>query len=337
MTKRIGSSKIKSVKTLNRSKKRSIAGLIIIVTLCIGLKGWDAVSYIDDRFLPESEEIIRIYNTETKQLMQISLESYLVGVVAAEMPVSFHPEALKAQAVAARTFTKYRIQHPNPNVTTLHQDAQITTNTGTCQAWIDDATQKARWGSQYTKWREKIIQAVSETAGEVLCYENMLIEPLYHASCGGGYTEAAEDVWGNVKPYLTSVACYHPVDKHSEEKIELSLAAFSKQMKVPMTQAVLASFPEQNLFQITQRTASNRVKEVRIGEERYSGTVVRSALGLKSTLFECELKNDTLVFTTNGYGHGVGMCQYGADYYAQLGYDYRQILQHYYPGTCLIK
>lgn len=330
MTIRIRTLQIKQqiVKRRKRRKFLFLAAMILCAAVSMNL-----IANRTAENLPRSGQMIRVYNVETDTLMELDLETYLVGVVAAEMPASFEPEALKAQAVAARTFAINRMLHPNQKVTALHPKAHITTSPETCQAWIDDAVQKERWGTAYETWREKIVQAVWQTKGEVLCCEGTLIEPVYHASCGGGLTEAAVDVWGNAKPYLVSVACNHPADPHSNETITISLQELIKRLDLPDTVTAGKMYGDTEYMQIAQRTTSNRVKEVRIGTEMIRGGELRSALGLKSTLFDWEIYGETIVFTTNGYGHGAGMCQHGADYYATQGYTYRQILQHYYPGT----
>ena len=291
--------------------------------------------------LPESEEpelysgrTVQVYNMETAQLMTLDLEQYLTGVVAAEMPASFDVEALKAQAVAARTFTVSRMANPNPHVTALDSHAQLSTNPQTCQAWISDAEQKKRWGKNYKDYHRKIVQAVSETAGEVLRYDGVLIEPLYHASCGGGCTEDAEEVWGNAKPYLVSVACNHSTDPHTGAQTTMSLQQMEQKMGVDGVAAV-GNFGD--FMQLLSSTASDRVKSLRIGNETFSGTQLRSALGLKSSLVSWKIDGDEITFTTNGYGHGVGLCQYGANYYAEQNNTYQQILSRYYPGTQLSK
>lgn len=288
--------------------------------------------FSDDQSL-YSGTTICVYDTEKDKLMQLDLEEYLVGVVAAEMPAAFEPEALKAQAVAARTFAVNRMLHPHANVTALHPDAHITTSPETCQAWIDEATQKERWGSSYVQWHNKIEQAVSETAGEVLYYNGALIEPVYHASCGGGYTEDAEAVWGSARPYLVSVACNHPADSHSNEVTTIGLQEFSDKLHLPDAVAAGTMIGNGSYMEVVHRTASGRIKEVRIGGTVYRGSALRSALGLKSLLLDWTIQGDTIVFTTNGYGHGVGMCQHGANYYAEQGNDYRRILGHYYSDA----
>ena len=272
--------------------------------------------------------MINVYNTETEKLMQLEMETYIAGVVAAEMPASFELDALKAQAVAARTFALKRMNVPNSNIKTLHSDAQISTSPATCQAWISDAEQRKRWGKDYAKWHQKIIQAVTETAGEVLCYDGVLIDPVYHASCGGGATESAEYVWGNAKPYLVSVPCNHPADQHSGVTMAISQAELMEKLDLQSNAVnVIAE----------ERTPSNRLKTMLVGDNAIQGSELRNALGLKSTLIDWRIVGNQMIVTTNGYGHGAGMCQNGANYYAQLGYNYQQILQHYYRGAVVQK
>jgi stage II sporulation protein D len=275
-----------------------------------------------------SSQMINVYNTETEKLMQLEMETYIAGVVAAEMPASFELDALKAQAVAARTFALKRMNTPNSNVTALYPKAQITTSPATCQAWISDDEQRERWGKDYIKWHQKIIQAVTETAGEVLCYDGVLIDPVYHASCGGGATESAEYVWGNAKPYLVSVPCNHPADQHSGVTMAISQAELMEKLDLQSNAVnVIAE----------ERTPSNRLKTMLVGDNTIRGSELRNALGLKSTLIDWLIIGDQMIVTTNGYGHGAGMCQNGANYYAQRGYNYQQILQHYYRGAVVQK
>ncbi len=320
-----------------RKKRRSRLTWVMVLLCGVFLYG---ISGVVER-LPESGEpelysgrTVQVYNMETAQLMTLDLEQYLTGVVAAEMPASFDVEALKAQAVAARTFTVSRMANPNPHVTALDSRAQLSTNPQTCQAWISDAEQKKRWDKKYKEYHRKIVQAVSETAGEVLRYDGTLIEPLYHASCGGGRTEDAEEVWGNAKPYLVSVACNHSTDPHTGAQATMSLQQMGQKLGVDGAAAV-GNFGD--FMQLLSSTASDRVKILRIGNETFSGTQLRSALGLKSSLVSWEIDGDEITFTTNGYGHGVGLCQYGANYYAEQNNSYQQILSRYYPGTQLSK
>ena len=334
---RILVTKIKSPQTKKRKRKKKQRermtwfGIVLCAVILYG-----AASLVD--LLPEPEpelysnRTVQVYNMETGELMPLDLEQYLVGVVAAEMPASFDSEALKAQAVAARTFTVSRMISPHPNVTALNSLAQISTSPATCQAWISEEEQKKRWGSQYKEYHRKVVQAVADTAGEVLRYEGILIEPVYHASCGGAYTEDAQDVWGNAKPYLVSVNCAHATDPHTQTKNSMTLATMAQ--KLNLSEAVPAVFSG-SYMQLVSSTGSNRVREIRIGDQLFTGDELRSALNLKSSLISWYISGNEITFVTDGYGHGVGMCQYGANYHAECGEDYRQILSRYYTGTQL--
>ena len=315
-------------KTLTKRSVGHNRNIIIILLICASIRCGDYIISEEIIHNKASSQMINVYNTETEKLMQLEMETYIAGVVAAEMPASFELDALKAQAVAARTFALKRMNVPNSNIKTLHSDAQISTSPATCQAWISDDEQRERWGKDYTKWHQKIIQAVTETAGEVLCYDGVLIDPVYHASCGGGATESAEYVWGNAKPYLVSVPCNHPADQHSGVTMAISQAELMEKLDLQSNAVnVIAE----------ERTPSNRLKTMLVGDNTIRGSELRNALGLKSTLIDWLIIGDQMIVTTNGYGHGAGMCQNGANYYAQLGYNYQQILQHYYRGAVVQK
>ena len=315
-------------KTLTKRSVGHNRNIIIILLICASIRCVDYIISEEIIHNKASSQMINVYNTETEKLMQLEMETYIAGVVAAEMPASFELDALKAQAVAARTFALKRMNVPNSNVKALHSDAQISTSPTTCQAWISDDEQRERWGKDYTKWHQKIIQAVTETAGEVLCYDGVLIDPVYHASCGGGATESAEYVWGNAKPYLASVPCNHPADQHSGVTMAISQAELMEKLDLQSNAVnVIAE----------ERTPSNRLKTMLVGDNAIQGSELRNALGLKSTLIDWRIVGNQMIVTTNGYGHGAGMCQNGANYYAQLGYNYQQILQHYYRGAVVQK
>ena len=323
---------VKCIQPLRKTlTKRSVGhnrNIIIILLICASIRCGDYIISEEIIHNKASSQMINVYNTETEKLMQLEMETYIAGVVAAEMPASFELDALKAQAVAARTFALKRMNVPNSNVKALHSDAQISTSPTTCQAWISDDEQRERWGKDYTKWHQKIIQAVTETAGEVLCYDGVLIDPVYHASCGGGATESAEYVWGNAKPYLVSVPCNHPADQHSGVTMAISQAELMEKLDLQSNAVnVIAE----------ERTPSNRLKTMLVGDNAIRGSELRNALGLKSTLIDWRIVGNQMIVTTNGYGHGAGMCQNGANYYAQLGYNYQQILQHYYRGAVVQK
>ncbi len=329
--------RIKSPKTekmRRKKKRRSRMAWLGILVCAVALYG--VSSMMDLLPVPEPElnsgRTVQVYNMETRELMALDVEQYLVGVVAAEMPAGFDEEALKAQAVAARTFTVSRMISPSPKVQELHSLAQLSTSPETCQAWISEEEQKNRWGRNYRRYHRKIVQAVADTAGEVLRYDGILIEPVYHASCGGGSTEAAENVWGSFRPYLSSVACNHADDPHTRTKTSMTLETMAQKLQLPDAVPAMTSG---EYMQLISSTASNRVDKIQIGGKTFTGSQLREALNLKSSLISWQITGEEITFITNGYGHGVGMCQYGADYYAKQGNDYRQILNRYYPGAQL--
>jgi len=280
---------------------------------------------------------IKLYDHQTGKVLELGLEEYVVGVVAAEMPASFGIEALKAQAVAARTYVVKRLQVPDPRVKEKSPEAHITSDPNINQAWISDAEMRKRWGQwNYAANKKKIIQAVEETAGKVVVYKGQLIDPSYHASCGGNGTENSGDVWKYQIPYLTRVSCNNHPEANHEEVIAMNIKDFSAKLDVKMS-AVPASkiFGYTQALQVKEKTASGRVKLVTFGGQVFTGSELRSRLGLKSTLLEWKIEGEIIKLMTRGYGHGVGMCQHGAGAMAKEGKTYQQILSHYYQGTSL--
>lgn len=254
----------------------------------------------------------------------VELEEYLVGAVLGEMPASFAPEALKAQAVAARTYAWKAAMTGS-----RHPDGSVCGNYTCCQAYISPESYLDRGGLQRNV--DKVRSAVRATAGQVLTYGGELIEATYF-SCSGGRTEDAVAVWGSDFPYLRSV------ESPGEEGAAwfTDEAVFSRQA---LEAALGISLPEDpgDWFGEMTHTAGGGVETVRIGDRLFPGTKVRSLLGLRSTAFSVTAEGDTALFTTRGYGHRVGMSQYGADAMASAGADYAEVLEHYYPGTELVQ
>ena len=253
----------------------------------------------------------------------MDLEEYLVGAVLGEMPASFEQEALKAQAVAARTYAWKACLTSG-----RHPDGSVCGNYACCQAYISPEKYLEQGGLQRNV--EKIRSAVDATAGQVLTYEGELIEATYF-SCSGGRTEDAVAVWGSDVPYLVSV------ESPGEEGAAwfTDEAVFSRQELESVLGISLSQEPD-DWFGETTYTAGGGVETIRIEDRLFPGTKLRSLLGLRSTAFSVRMEGDLAVFTTRGYGHRVGMSQYGADAMACSGADYTQILAHYYPGTELV-
>ncbi len=320
-----------------RKRLRFLSALIIFVILLVAVT-WGISLFLEDEgkiYIKGDITKVRVLNHQTNELMYLGLEEYLVGVVAAEMPASFPEEALKAQAVAARTYAVKRLQVPDPRIKNLNQNADLSTNPALNQAWISSEEMKNRWGVwEYRTYKKKIVRAVQETVGEVLVYQGQLIDPVYHSSCGGGRTENSEDVWKFKIPYLRSVACVDHQDRYRETVHIIDLAQLDKALGTSLQSIPVSKLQTgKNYIQVMERTGTGRVKTVRFGNTMISGTELRSKLGLASTWFDWQVKGESILFVTRGNGHGVGMCQYGAKALAEQGKDYRQILTHYYTGV----
>ena len=257
-----------------------------------------------------------------EEVQEEDLDAYLVGVVLGEMPTDFAPEALKAQSVAARTYAwKAYITGGK------HHDGSVCTQSGCCQAYIDPQQYLEQGGS--LEGLVKVRQAVAATSCLVLSYQGELIEATYF-SCSGGQTEDAVAVWGTDYPYLQSVESPGEEDAvHYEDVLTYSLQQFQDALGI-----VLSDPPEQWFSQV-EYTNGGGIASVNIGGQSYTGTQLRSLLGLPSTRFSIQVVSDTVTITTNGYGHRVGMSQYGADAMAVNGSSFQEILAHYYPGTTL--
>lgn len=261
---------------------------------------------------------ILLQQGETTQILE--LDDYLTGVLLAEMPASFHEEALKAQAVASRTFAWKA--HENGG---KHGDGSVCGDPGCCQAYRTGADYLLKGGTE--ERLEKVRQAVAQTSGIVIVYEDSLIEATYFA-CSGGKTEQALAVWGTDYPYLQSV------DSPGEEEAAHYADHFTVNLDDICRALGLTQGEEITVGEIT-RTDGDGVEYMEIGGEVFSGTELREKLGLRSTAFDLAIEGDLVLVNTKGYGHRVGMSQYGAEAMAQNGSTWQEILQHYYPGTQL--
>lgn len=260
---------------------------------------------------------------EESDRVSMDMEQYLVGVVLAEMPASFEPEALKAQAVAARTYTSKAIQTGGK-----HGDGSLCVESTCCQAYMDEETFLSRGGTQTDL--NKVRKAVWSTAGQVMIYEGALIEATYF-SCSGGRTENAVEVWGTEYPYLVSVES--PGEEEAAYYREEVL--FSPEEMALLLNRELTG-PVKDWFEQVVYTEGGSVSAAVICGKTYTGTQLRSILGLRSAAFSVDILDETICITTKGYGHRVGLSQYGADAMAVKGSGYEEILAHYYPGTEIV-
>ena len=249
----------------------------------------------------------------------LPLNQYLTCVLLAEMPASFHPEALKAQAVAARTYTWKAFTTGGK-----HGDGSICTDSACCQAYISEECYLSGGGTQENL--DKIQQAVHSTDPMVISYEGQLIEATYFSSSGGN-TEAALAVWGTDYPYLQSVSSPEP------DLMEVTIT-FTPEEFQNILGSELSINPDQWFDSITYTTGGG-VDSVKIGSVVYTGLQLRSLLSLRSTAFRIQTDGEKIYITSRGYGHRVGMSQHGANAMAAMGKTWQQILQHYYPGTVL--
>lgn len=265
----------------------------------------------------ESGKIITL-NRSNGQILNMPLDEYLIGVVSAEMPASFNIEALKAQAIVARTYTLKLIE----------QKRDITDTVST-QAYKSNDELKNTWNDSYNKYYNKIKQAVLETKDLCIKYNGQLIDAVYHSS-SNGYTEDAILVWNNNIPYLKSVIS--PWDTSSSVFLKSTLIPFSK-----ISNSLGFDFNSNSIIEIISRDKTGRVLKIKIDNKEYTGVEIRNLLGLRSADFDYEITNDGVIFTTRGYGHGVGMSQYGANGMANSGYNYAQIINYYYTNVNIEK
>lgn len=261
--------------------------------------------------IESKEDMVTVYRTNG-EIININMTDYLVGVVSAEMPASFPIEALKAQAVVARTYA----------LRAINNGKKLTDSTST-QVYKDNNQLKSLWGADYEKYYSKIYEAVTSTNNLAIYYNGNYIDAVYH-STSNGYTENAENVWGNSVPYLQTVS------SSWDENASSYLKTITKEEADIINLLGIENFDE---IQIIERNISGRVEKVKVGDKIYSGVEFRNLLGLRSTDFEIIKDNGTITITTKGYGHGVGMSQYGAKGMADAGYDYKSILNHYYTNV----
>jgi len=281
-----------------------------------------------------SKRTIKLLHSSTGEVEELGLDEYLYGVVSSEMPANFEIEALKAQAVVARTYTIYQAIY-NKN---KHQDADICDSYACCQAWISKEERMAKWdsGEAESNWN-KIVNAVDSTSDKIIAYNGNPINAFFHAN-SGGTTESSLNIWGGIDyPYLKSVETagedgytqYSSEAKFSKEEI-------SQKMKEKYADFEI-DYGQEDCIKILEYTTSGRVKTLKIGNKEIAGTEARTILGLKSTNFSVAIEGDEIKFSVTGYGHGVGMSQTGADSMAKSGADYQAIIKHFYTGVEIIE
>jgi stage II sporulation protein D len=272
--------------------------------------------------------IVKLLHAETGEVEELEMDKYLYGVVSAEMPANFEKEALKAQAIVARTYTEYKIYKGSK-----HENADICDDSKCCQAWISKEKRFEKWNEvdRENNWN-KITSAVDETSGKIITYDGAPINAFFHSN-SGGTTETVANVWGGSNyPYLQSV-------ETSGEDSYTQYASTVTLTKEEVLQKMQAEYPETTIdwtqekpIQITEYNESGRVKTIQIGNKSISGVEARTIFGLKSAKFNVQV-GESVQFDVVGYGHGVGLSQTGADAMAKTGATAEQIINHYYTGV----
>lgn len=272
--------------------------------------------------------IIKLLHADTNQIEELDFDTYLYGVVASEMPASYEMEALKAQAIVARTYTIYKIKNGSK-----HEEADICDRPLCCQAWISKENRMARWEDDMKEeYWTKIVEAVDSTSGQYITYNGETINAFFHSN-SGGMTEMPINVWGGDFPYLqiVSTSGEEAYSGYSSE-VEVSKDELIQKMLEKYSNFQI-NFDEVNCIQILDLTDSGRVKTMKIGNISLSGVDARKIFGLKSAMFTFEIVGDKIKFKVTGYGHGVGLSQSGSDSLAKQGLNYEQIIKHYYKDV----
>lgn len=273
---------------------------------------------------------IKLLHSENENIEELNIDEYLYGVVASEMPANFEIEALKAQAIVARTYTIYQII----NNSKKHENADMCDDSNCCQAWISKEKRIEKWEQEKAEgYWNKIVEAVDSTKGKIITYNGQPINAFFHAN-SGGITESSLNIWGGIDyPYLKSVETSGEegyIQYNSE--VVLNQQELLSKIKTQYEDCII-DFSEENCIQILEYTTSGRVKTVKFGNKEIAGTEARKLLGLKSTNFIISKDGENIKFTVTGYGHGVGMSQTGADALAKSGLSDEEIIKHFYTDV----
>lgn len=274
------------------------------------------------KFKYASNMYIRVKDTQNNTITKVPFEDYIVGVLAGEMPISFELEALKAQAVAARSYAMKQMDYNKD------KDYDVV-NTVMNQVYLTEDYLKNVWKDEYVNKINKIKTAVLETYNEYLDYNGNVAEAMFF-STSVGYTENSEEVFTNEVPYLRSVSStWDEISPVYEVKYSFSLSDFYKKLNL--------NYSDKITLEVLSKTSTGRIKQIKINGVIFQGNSVMNLLNLKSNHFSIVQNNDKVNIVTKGYGHGVGMSQYGAQAMALNGYNYKEILSHYYQGTTIKK
>ncbi len=315
--------------------------LSVTLSIIICPLGVYTVSGMPSGQVPSAEEqeeenisdtgIIKVFRADTGNVEEMNFRDYIIGVVAAEMPAEFHPEALSALAVAASTLARKNfLEGEDKNLS----GAVISTDPAIHQAYMTKDEMEEKWGVDFRKYYEKIADAVDKSIGYSVTYEGELITAAYHAM-STGLTESAENVWSGEIPYLTEA---ESEGDRLSPKYETTVSV-SKEEFIEILSEEGANFSDGEKVHIKDAlyTKAGTLKSVTIGEKAFSGEELRLLFSLRSPSIEITADEKEVIFTVKGYGHGVGLSQYGADYYARQGMTWEEIIKHYYKGVDIVK
>lgn len=286
----------------------------------------------EEKLLDEKSDSVKIKSAASGNVATASTKEYIIGCVAAEMPATYSTEALKAQAVCAYTNLVRLKKNPDSSLS----GADISDDPGRHQGYYDIETQKEKWGDKYDEYRAKTEEAVTDVLGKTIVFNG---EPIVAAYCAisPGRTESAENIWGGKIEYLVSVTS--PGDKLSPDCIkEISLSADEVREYTKNDPEIVLGDDQSGWITdiVYTDSGSGVVKSLKLGGKSFTGNSFRALFSLRSPAFTLEQKDGAFFFKTYGYGHSVGMSQYGADYMAKQGSTYEEILAHYYPNTEII-
>lgn len=284
----------------------------------------------EEKITQNTPDKIKVYIKNEDRVEEMDTKQYLKEVVSAEMPADFYEEALKAQAVAARTYmVNRRNTYMDSGYPEVHKGADICTDPAHCKAWISESARRESWGNSADKNWEKISEAVESTDGVIITYEGKPISAVFH-STSSGHTENAVDVWGGSVPYLVSVAS----EGDSESPKYNSEAEYTAEEFKKICEKNISGINWDNgLFSDISRSAAGGIISLKIGGVTVRGTEFRTMFALRSTNIDITAEGSKITMKVKGYGHGVGLSQYGANYLASQGKNYEEILKNYYTGV----
>ncbi len=317
-----------------------IALALIVMPLTALKQGDDSVREDDIRITEQggkkekaADETVKVFMSEDDLVLNITLEEYLIGVLAAEMLPTYHEQALKAQAVAAYTYLLYKKSEQESSPDSRLKGAYLSNDAATHQGYLTKEERAEKWGDKAGSYEKKLTKAVEDVAGKCISYEGKPIIAAFHAN-NSGVTHSAETVWGSEVPYLKSVTSVG--DKLSPDCIKtVAMTAQEFSSSASALDGCQLSGEADSWVGNAKKDDNGYVKSLTIGGAEFTGMQVRDALGLRSAVFTFEFSDGTFRFTTEGYGHGVGMSQYGADYMARQGSTWEEILKHYYTGVTI--